>query len=104
MSMISDTGPEQDQPARMGWFERALRLVFRRTPLSNARMALLWRLVQEPFPRHAKGYGIAAGAMIVMAAMTSLMAWILRDVTDQFVIDKDPNRIIYIALFIATIF
>src|SRR5690606_29726808 len=33
-----------------------------------------------------------------------LMAWIMRDVTDQFVIDKDPNRIIYIALFIATIF
>ena len=104
MSMISDTGPEQDQPARMGWFERALRLVFRRTPLSNDSMALLWRLVQESFPRHAKGYGIAVGAMIVMAAMTSLMAWIMRDVTDQFVIDKDPNRIIYIALFIATIF
>lgn len=104
MSMISETRPDEDQPARRGLAERVLRAVLRRLNLSSESMGLLWRLVRESFPNHARGYGLAIAAMIVMAATTALMAWIMRDVTDQFVIAKDADRIVAIALFIAAIF
>src|SRR5690606_4531809 len=104
MSMISETRPDEDQPARRGLAERVLRAVLRRLNLSSGGRGLLWRLVRESLPNHARGYGLAIAAMIVMAATTALMAWIMRDVTDQFVIAKDADRIVAIALFIAAIF
>lgn len=83
---------------------RISRFLARRFSLSNESAQLLWRLCRESFPRHAKGYGVAILAMIVMAATTSLMAWIMRDVTDEFVFDKNAERIFFIALFVAAIF
>ena len=49
-------------------------------------------------------YAIAIVAMLIVAAMTAASAWIMRDITNEFVITKDPNKIYMIAAAVAAIF
>ena len=58
---------------------------------------LIWRLVRESFRKHVFGYSVAIAAMMVMAGMTAASAWIMKDITDEFAIGKDINRIYMIA-------
>ena len=71
---------------------------------STANQRLLGRLLSESFRKHAPAYGIAIVAMMIVAAMTGASAWVMRDVTNAFVISKDPNRIYLIAGAVAAIF
>lgn len=71
-------------------------------PTQNHR--LIWRLVRESFGQHAVGYAVAIAAMLVTAAMTAASAWIMKDITDEFVVSKDINRVYMIAGAVAAIF
>lgn len=71
-------------------------------PTQNHRV--LWRLVRESFRRHAAGYAVAIAAMLVTAGMTAASAWIMKDITNEFVVSKDINRVYMIAGAVAAIF
>jgi ATP-binding cassette subfamily B protein len=72
--------------------------------LSKANESLLKRLLQENFRKQAPWYGIAIASMIVVAAMTSLSAWILRDVVNATVTGRDLNKVLTVAAAVMMIF
>ncbi|OLP46925.1 ABC transporter ATP-binding protein [Rhizobium oryziradicis] len=72
--------------------------------ISNANKTLLVRLLSENFKSQAPWYGIAIVAMIVVAAMTSASAWIMRDIVNSSVVSKDINRVFEVAIMVALIF
>jgi ATP-binding cassette, subfamily B, bacterial MsbA len=68
------------------------------------RDSVLARLFRESFRAHAGLYGISIGCMLVIAGMTTASAWIMRDVTNATIIDRDFNRVLVISAVIAAIF
>lgn len=65
---------------------------------------LLWRLLKENFKKHARWYSIAVLSMAVVAAMTSLSAWLMRDVINEMVVSRDIYRVFGFAGAVALIF
>ena len=65
---------------------------------------LIARLLRESFRQHRAGYGAAILSMLVVAGMTAASAWILREITNEFVIDKRVDRVNMIAVAVAGIF
>ncbi|MBB4953531.1 ATP-binding cassette subfamily B protein [Agrobacterium vitis] len=62
------------------------------------------RLLSENFKSQAPWYGIAIAAMIVVAAMTSASAWIMRDIVNSSVVSRDIQRVFEVAIMVAVIF
>lgn len=75
-----------------------------RKRLSAFDRGLLLRLLRENFKKHALWYAIATVAMLVTAAMTSLSAWIMRDIVNEMVVSRDIGRVMNIAIAVAVIF
>ena len=71
---------------------------------STENQRLVARLVRESFRQHRFGYGAAILSMLVVAGMTAASAWILREITNEFVIDKRIERVNWIAVAVAAIF
>ncbi|MER8693129.1 ABC transporter ATP-binding protein/permease [Mesorhizobium opportunistum] len=71
---------------------------------STENQRLVARLLKESFRQHRVGYGAAILSMLVVAGMTAASAWILREITNEFVIDKRVDRVNMIALAVAGIF
>ncbi|TSE01782.1 ABC transporter ATP-binding protein [Mesorhizobium intechi] len=71
---------------------------------STENQRLVARLVRESFREHMFGYGAAILSMLVVAGMTAASAWILREITNEFVIDKRVDRVNMIATAVAGIF
>lgn len=71
---------------------------------STENQRLVVRLVRESFRQHVFGYGAAILSMLVVAGMTAASAWILREITNEFVIDKRIERVNMIAAAVAVIF
>lgn len=71
---------------------------------STENQRLVARLVRESFRQHMFGYGAAIVSMLVVAGMTGASAWILREITNEFVIDKRIDRVNMIAMAVAAIF
>ncbi|MER9306866.1 ABC transporter ATP-binding protein/permease [Mesorhizobium sp. M0293] len=71
---------------------------------STENQRLVARLLRESFRQHMFGYGAAILSMLVVAGMTAASAWILREITNEFVIDKRIDRVNMIALAVAAIF
>ncbi|OBQ68212.1 ABC transporter ATP-binding protein [Mesorhizobium erdmanii] len=65
---------------------------------------LIVRLVKESFRQHMFGYAAAIVSMLVVAGMTAASAWILREITNEFVIDKRIERVNMIGAAVAGIF
>ncbi|TIO37988.1 MAG: ABC transporter ATP-binding protein, partial [Mesorhizobium sp.] len=55
---------------------------------STENQRLVARLVRESFREHKFGYGAAIVSMLVVAAMTGASAWILKEITNEFVVYK----------------
>lgn len=72
--------------------------------ISKANKTLLVRLLSENFKSQAPWYGIAIAAMIVVAAMTSASAWIMRDIVNSSVVSRDIQRVFEVAIMVAVIF
>lgn len=71
---------------------------------STENQRLVARLLRESFRQHRAGYGAAILSMLVVAGMTAASAWILREITNEFVIDKRVDRVNMIAVAVAGIF
>ncbi|MGX5842417.1 ABC transporter ATP-binding protein [Mesorhizobium sp. ArgA1] len=71
---------------------------------STENQRLIARLVRESFHEHKFGYAAAIASMLVVAAMTGASAWILREITNEFVIYKRLDRVNLIAGGVAAIF
>ena len=71
---------------------------------SSENQRLVARLVKESFRQHMFGYAAAILSMLVVAGTTAASAWILREITNEFVIDKRIERVNMIALAVAGIF
>ncbi len=71
---------------------------------STENQRLIARLVRESFQEHKFGYAAAIASMLVVAAMTGASAWILREITNEFVIYKRLDRVNLIAEGVAAIF
>ena len=71
---------------------------------STENQRLIARLVRESFQEHKFGYAAAIASMLVVAAMTGASAWILREITNEFVIYKRLDRVNLIAGGVAAIF
>lgn len=65
---------------------------------------LLRRLFGDGFRKQAPLYGIAVVSMIVVAVMTALAAWIMRDIVNETIIGKSVDRVFAIAIAVAAIF
>ncbi|QKD06026.1 ABC transporter ATP-binding protein [Mesorhizobium loti] len=76
----------------------------KRDERSMENQRLIVRLVKESFGQHKFGYGAAIVSMLVVAGTTAASAWILREITNEFVIDKRIDRVNMIALAVAGIF
>ena len=70
----------------------------------GANQRLLARLLRENFRRHAPLYAVAIVAMVFVAAMTTMSALIMRNVTDDLLIERDLSQLFTIAGGIALIF
>ncbi len=71
---------------------------------STENQRLIARLVRESFHQHRFGYGAAIASMVVVALMTGASAWILKVITDEFVVFKRMDKVNLIALGVAGIF
>ncbi|MCZ8545574.1 ABC transporter ATP-binding protein/permease [Mesorhizobium qingshengii] len=71
---------------------------------STENQRLVARLVRESFRQHMFGYGAAIVSMLVVAGATGASAWILSEITNEFVIYKRLDRVNSIAVAVAVIF
>lgn len=65
---------------------------------------MLARLFRENFRKHASLYVVSILAMLVVAMMTSLSAWIMRDIVDSVYLKRDFSVVLTIATAVASIF
>jgi ATP-binding cassette subfamily B protein len=65
---------------------------------------LLARLFKENFKKHVGWYAAAIAAMVVVAATTSLSAWIMRDIVNSVYLKQGFDVVLKIAFAVATIF
>ena len=72
--------------------------------ISRNNKTLVARLLSENFKKQAPWYGIAIVSMLIVAAMTSASAWIMRDIVNETVVSRDLNRVFMIAIAVAAIF
>ena len=72
--------------------------------ISRTNKTLVARLLSENFKKQAPWYGIAIVSMLIVAAMTSASAWIMRDIVNETVVSRDLNRVFMIAIAVAAIF
>ena len=65
---------------------------------------LLWRLVRTNLHEQRRLYGISILAMVLVAAMTSSVAWIMRYIVDAMTIPDNRGTVFMVALAVAGIF
>ena len=69
---------------------------------TNRRLVL--RVLRENFPEQRGRYAVAIAAMIVVAATTALSAWLIGDVIDGMVTDRDRDALLWLAAVVAVLF
>ncbi|AJY47989.1 ABC transporter ATP-binding protein [Martelella endophytica] len=72
--------------------------------LPRANRSLLYRLLSENLRAQAPWYGIATVAMFIIAGMTSLSAWIMKDIVNETVVSQNLERVLMLAGGVALIF
>ena len=71
---------------------------------STENQRLIARLVRESFQEHKFGYGAAILSMLVVAGTTAASAYMLREITNEFVVYKRIGHVNMIAAATAAIF
>jgi len=77
-------------------------LAARFIPIANR--SLLYRLLSENLKAQAPWYGLATIAMLIVAGMTSLSAWIMKDIVNETVVSQNMQRVLSLAVGVAGIF
>ena len=75
-----------------------------KTAIANINGKMVIRLLRENFRLQLPNYGIAIIAMVVIAATTSLTAWIMRDIIDSMIGSDDKSQVFLVAAAVALIF
>ncbi|MGC3940405.1 ABC transporter ATP-binding protein [Roseobacter sp. EG26] len=71
---------------------------------ANLNGKMLVRLLQENLRLQTTTYGVAICAMVVIAAMTALTAWIMRDIIDSMMESGNRAQVFAVAASVAAIF
>ena len=71
-------------------------------PLANR--SLLYRLLSENLRAQAPWYALATVAMLIVAGMTAMSAWIMKDIVNETVVSQNMNRMFMLAAGVAGIF
>ncbi|WP_068310323.1 ABC transporter ATP-binding protein [Polycladidibacter hongkongensis] len=79
-------------------------LVLRRDLPQDSSLALIRRIFSDNFREFAVKYAIAFGFMALVAATTSLSAWIMRDVVNEIFVAKDFSKLLQVTVAILVIF
>lgn len=88
---------------RTSVFKRLLdKVAARFIPMANR--SLLYRLLSENLRAQAPWYALATVAMLIVAGMTAMSAWIMKDIVNETVVSKDMNRMFMLAGGVALIF
>lgn len=88
---------------RTSVFKRLLdKVAARFIPMANR--SLLYRLLSENLRDQAPWYALATVAMLIVAGMTAMSAWIMKDIVNETVVSKDMNRMFMLAGGVALIF
>nr|WP_153775305.1 ABC transporter ATP-binding protein [Agrobacterium pusense] len=72
--------------------------------MSSDDKRLLTRLFRENFKKHVGWYSAAIVAMVIVAGMTSLSAWIMRDIVNSVYLKQGFDVVLQIAVAVAAIF
>nr|WP_272213780.1 ABC transporter ATP-binding protein [Marinicella sp. W31]MDC2879731.1 ABC transporter ATP-binding protein [Marinicella sp. W31] len=72
--------------------------------LPRANRSLLFRLLSENLRDQAPWYALATVAMLIVAGMTALSAWIMKDIVNETVVSQNMNRMFMLAGGVAMIF
>lgn len=75
-----------------------------KSALSGNDKKLLTRLFRENFKKHAGWYAMSIIAMLCVAAMTSLSAWIMKDIVDSVFLKQGFGVVLQISVAVALIF
>ncbi|MEO0819326.1 MAG: ABC transporter ATP-binding protein [Pseudomonadota bacterium] len=89
MTATAEAGRKDDGPAEQGLADRR---------------HLLVRLFRENAVQHWRGYAVALTLMAVIAAMTGLTAWIMKDVINEIFVNRNADLVGPIAGAVALIF
>ncbi|MBN8998516.1 MAG: ABC transporter ATP-binding protein [Rhizobiales bacterium] len=65
---------------------------------------MLMRILRVNFRAHWRGYAVSICFLLVVAAMTSLSAWILRDVINQIFVERDVEKLWMLSFGVMAIF
>ncbi|WP_310649469.1 ABC transporter ATP-binding protein [Candidatus Liberibacter sp.] len=71
--------------------------------LSISDREILLFFVKKNFYKHVRWYAVSIFAMVVVATMTALSAWIMRDVINE-IVSRDITRISFVSATVAVIF
>nr|WP_082074884.1 ABC transporter ATP-binding protein [Martelella endophytica] len=93
----------QTPTSKSGPFQRLWNAILARF-LPRANRSLLYRLLSENLRAQAPWYGIATVAMFIIAGMTSLSAWIMKDIVNETVVSQNLERVLMLAGGVALIF
>jgi ATP-binding cassette subfamily B protein len=69
-------------------FLKSLLNPLRKKLFSNGQLHLIERLLRDQGRKHVKGYVLAFAMMGVIAATTTLSAWIMKDIIDRIFVDR----------------
>lgn len=72
--------------------------------IANLNGKLIVRLMRENFRLQVFNYSISIAAMVVMAAMTALTAWIMKDIIDSMIEEGNQAKVFAVAASVALIF
>ena len=65
--------------------------------------SILYGLLCQEFSNQKINYVLATFFMLIMAGTTAASAWIIRDVSDNIVLDQDLSKVLFVSLLIVII-
>ncbi|WP_336800912.1 ABC transporter ATP-binding protein [Kaistia sp. MMO-174] len=98
--------PKSPQPSDEGKLNLRRWGDFYRALINNdeGTIGVVVRILRANFRDHRKGYLISFGFLFVVAAMTSLSAWIMRDVVNQIFVAQDVRMLWVLSIGVMVIF
>jgi subfamily B ATP-binding cassette protein MsbA len=72
--------------------------------LPKSDLKLIWRLITDHGRKFAPRYAVAFIFMFIVAGMTALSAWLMKDVVNLIFVDKDADALVWLPAVVIAIF